>query len=155
MNQQTKMPRRPPGCRADYRYFQPITTRWKDNDLFGHVNNVEYLSYFDTALTVFEMKHAGIDLIHGAIRCVMAETSCRFHSSVAFPDALTVGLRVAHVGKTSFSYDLAVFREDADIAAAEGCFVRVLVAVPGQRPVPIPDGLRGALEAFGIHNQET
>lgn len=143
-----RMSRKPPGRRADYRYFQAVTTRWKDNDLFGHVNNVEYLSYFDTAVTVFEMKHAGIDLIHGAIRCVMAETSCRYHSSVAFPDALTVGLRVAHVGNSSFSYDIAVFREDEDIAAAEGRFVRVLVAVPGQRPVAIPASLRAALGAF-------
>lgn len=143
-----RMSRTPPGRRADYRYFQSVTTRWKDNDLFGHVNNVEYLSFFDTAVTVFEMKHAGIDLIHGAIRCVMAETSCRFHNSVAFPDALTVGLRVAHIGKSSFSYDIAVFREDEDIAAAEGRFVRVMVAIPGQRPVPIPDSLRGVLADF-------
>lgn len=144
------MSRTPPGRRADYRYFQPVTTRWKDNDLFGHVNNVEYLSYFDTAVTVFEMKHAGIDLIGGAIRCVMAQTSCRYHSSVSFPDALTVGLRVAHIGKSSFSYDIAVFREDEDIAAAEGTFVRVLVEIPGQRPVPIPDDLRGALGGFAV-----
>lgn len=144
------MSRKPPGHRADYRYFQPITTRWKDNDLFGHVNNVEYLSFFDTALTVFEMKHAGIDLIHGAIRCVMAETSCRYHSSVSFPDALTVGLRVAHLGNSSFSYDLAVFREDEDIAAAEGRYVRVLVSMPGQRPIQIPADLRAALGAFAV-----
>lgn len=144
------MSRKPPGRRADYRYFQPITTRWKDNDLFGHVNNVEYLSFFDTALTVFEMKHAGIDLIHGAIRCVMAETSCRYHSSVSFPDALTVGLRVAHLGNSSFSYDLAVFREDEDIAAAEGRYVRVLVSMPGQRPIQIPADLRAALGAFAV-----
>ena len=142
------MSRKPPGRRADYRYFQSVTTRWQDNDLFGHVNNVEYLSFFDTALTVFEMKHAGIDLINGSIRCVMAETSCRYHSSVSFPDALTVGLRVAHLGNSSFSYDLAVFREDEDIAAAEGRFVRVLVAMPGQRPIPIPADLRAALGAF-------
>jgi len=145
-----RMSRKPPGRRADYRYFQPITTRWKDNDLFGHVNNVEYLSFFDTALTVFEMKHAGIDLIHGAIRCVMAETSCRYHSSVSFPDALTVGLRVAHLGNSSFSYDLAVFREDEDIAAAEGRYVRVLVSMPGQRPIQIPADLRAALGAFAV-----
>ena len=144
------MSRKPPGRRADYRYFQPITTRWKDNDLFGHVNNVEYLSFFDTALTVFEMKHAGIDLIHGAIRCVMAETSCRYHSSVSFPDALTVGLRVAHLGNSSFSYDVAVFREDEDIAAAEGRYVRVLVSMPGQRPIQIPADLRAALGAFAV-----
>ncbi len=142
------MSRKPPGRRADYRYFQSVTTRWKDNDLFGHVNNVEYLSFFDTALTVFEMKHAGIDLINGSIRCVMAETSCRYHSSVSFPDALTVGLRVAHLGNSSFSYDLAVFREDEDIAAAEGRFIRVLVAMPGQRPIAIPDDLRAVLAAF-------
>ena len=94
------------------------------------------------------MKHAGIDLINGSIRCVMAETSCRYHTSVSFPDVLTVGLRVAHLGNSSFSYDLAVFREDEDIAAAEGRYVRVMVAMPGQRPVPIPAELRAMLESF-------
>ncbi len=142
------MSRKPPGSRADYRYFQDITTRWKDNDLFGHVNNVEYLSFFDTAVTVFEMHHAGIDLLRGALRCMMAETGCRFHSSVAFPDALTVGLRVAHVGNSSFSYDLAVFREDENTASAEGRFVRVLVDAATQRPVTIPDNLRANLLAY-------
>ena len=144
------MSRKPPGRRADYRYFQAVTTRWKDNDLFGHVNNVEYLSFFDTALTVFEIKHAGIDLINGDIRCVMAETSCRFLTSVSFPDALTVGLRVGHLGNSSFSYELALFREDEDIAAAEGRVVRVMVAMPGQRPVPIPDGLRAMLQSYMV-----
>ena len=142
------MSRKPPGSRADYRYFQAVTTRWKDNDLFGHVNNVEYLSYFDTTVTVFEMRHAGIDLLRGALRCMMAETGCRFHSSVAFPDALTTGLRVAHVGNSSFSYDLAVFREDEDLASAEGRFIRVLVDHATQRPAPIPDGLRENLLAY-------
>jgi acyl-CoA thioester hydrolase len=142
------MCRTPPGRRADYRYFQAVTTRWKDNDFFGHVNNVEYLSYFDTGVTVFEMKHAGIDLFRGPTRIVMADVSCRYHSSVAFPDALTVGLRVAHIGNTSYSYDLAVFRENCDIASAEGRFVRVLVDDPTQRPVPIPSILRTNLLAF-------
>ena len=142
------MSRSPPGRRADYRYFQAITTRWKDNDLFGHVNNVEYLSFFDTAVTVFEIRHAGLDLMNGLIRCMMAEVNCRYHSSVAFPDALTIGLRVAHVGNSSFSYDLAVFREAEEIAAAEGRCVRVLVDGQTQRPVPIPDTLRSSLMAY-------
>ncbi len=142
------MSRRPPGSRADYRYFQALTTRWKDNDLFGHVNNVEYLSYFDTAVTVFELRHAGIDLLRGEFRCMMVETGCRFHRSVAFPDTLTIGLRVAHVGNSSFSYDLAVFREAEDLASAEGRFVRVLVDHATQRPVSIPDSLRESLLAY-------
>jgi acyl-CoA thioester hydrolase len=145
-----RMSRKPPGRRADFRYFQSLTTRWKDNDLFGHVNNVEYLSFFDTALTLFEMKHAGIDLINGAVRCVMAETNCRYYTSVSFPDVLTVGLRVAHLGNSSFSYDLGLFRDDENVAAAEGRFVRVVVAMPGQRPIRIPDELRSALGAFAV-----
>jgi acyl-CoA thioester hydrolase len=141
--------RKPPGTRADYRFFAPVGTRWNDNDMLGHVNNVVYLSFCDTVLTAFELKHAGIDLIHGGdISVVMAEVSCRFHSSVSFPDNLTIGLRVAHVGKTSYIYEMAVFREDDDIAAAEGRFIRVLVAMPGQHPVPIPDSLRNLLGTF-------
>ncbi len=142
------MNRTPPGTRADYRHFHPLTTRWMDNDAFRHVNNVNYFSFFDTAVTYFEMTHAGIDLLDGPLRCVVAEVQCRYHSSVAFPDRLDVGLRVARIGGSSIRYEIAVFREGEDAAAAEGHFVHVLVESETQRPRPIPDAMRERLQAI-------
>jgi acyl-CoA thioester hydrolase len=151
------MSRQPPGLRADYRYFHAITTRWMDNDALQHVNNVVYFSYFDTAVTYFELSHGVADLVNGKVRCVAAEVTCRYHRSVAFPDRLTVGLRVATIGRTSFRYDLAVFREDEQEASAEGHFVRVFVESATQRPVPVPDASRAILETMrGVdHARET
>ena len=140
------MSRHPPGRRADYRFFHAITTRWSDNDPLQHVNNVVYLSYFDTALTYFEMTHGIADLVNGPVRVVMAEVGCRYLRSVAFPDRITVGLRAAHIGRSSFRYDLAIFRNDEENASAEGHCVRVFVESATQRPVPVPDASRAALE---------
>lgn len=140
------MNRTPPGRRDEYRFFHAITTRWLDNDAFRHVNNVNYFSYFDTAVTYYEMTEAGIDLIDGPLRCVVAEVQCRYHSSVAFPDRIAVGLRVAQIGRSSVRYELAVFRNDEDRAAAEGHFVHVLVEAATQRPQPIPEAMRGRLQ---------
>ena len=135
-----------PGTRADYRWFHAITTRWMDNDAFRHVNNVVYFSYFDTAVTYFEIDRA-LDLLgDGPVRCVVAETQCRYLRSVAFPDRITVGLRVARLGNTSVRYELAVFRDDEDGASAEGHFVHVFTDSATQRPVPIPANARAALE---------
>jgi acyl-CoA thioester hydrolase len=140
------MSRHPPGRRADYRYFHAITTRWMDNDALQHVNNVVYFSYFDTAVTYFEMSRGVIELVTGPVRCVAAEVTCRYHRSVAFPDRITVGLRVATIGRTSMRYDLAIFRNDEDDASAEGHFVRVFVESATQRPVPVPAESRAILE---------
>jgi acyl-CoA thioester hydrolase len=140
------MTRHPPGRRTDYRFFHAITTRWSDNDALQHVNNVVYLSYFDTALTYFEMRHGIADLVNGPVRVVMAEVGCRYLRSVAFPDRLTVGLRAAHVGRSSFRYDLAIFRDDEEDASAEGHCIRVFVDSATQRPVPVPDASRAILE---------
>ena len=129
------MSRHPPGRRADYRYFHAITTRWMDNDVFQHVNNVNYFSYFDTAVTYFEMTEHVVDLLEGPMHCVVAEVHCRYHSSLAFPDRVTVGVRVAQIGRSSVRYEIGVFRNDDDVAAAEGYFVHVFVergyAAPG------------------------
>ena len=144
------MTRQPPGRRADYRYFHAITTRWMDNDVFQHVNNVNYFSYFDTAVTYYEMTERVVGLLQGPVHCVVAEVACRYHSSVAFPDRLQVGIRVAHVGRSSVRYELAVFREDDDVAAAEGYFVHVFVERGSQRPVPIPDSSRGILGRIAV-----
>lgn len=131
--------------RSDYRYFQAVTTRWKDNDAFGHVNNVEYYSYFDTAVTFFLIAHDLIGAAGGDIITVVVETACRFHASVAFPDRVTVGVRVARIGTTSVRYEIAVFRNDEDRAAADGHFVHVYVDRASMRPVAVPPASRAAL----------
>ncbi len=125
--------RTPIGRRADYRAFRPITTRWVDNDVFGHVNNVTYYSYFDTAVTGWLAERRLIGL-HDGPMWMVAETHCRFLGEVAFPDLVTVGLRLGRLGTSSVRYELAVFRGDADEAAAEGHFVHVHVdRQPGGR----------------------
>ena len=144
------MTRSPPPRRADYRYFHALTTRWIDNDVFRHVNNVNYFSYFDTAVTYWELVEGGVDLVDGAVHCVVAEVQCRYHSSVAFPDRITVGLRVARLGGSSVRYELAIFRNDEAVAAAEGYFVHVFVARGTQRPVPIPSETRARLETLVV-----
>lgn len=141
------MSRQPPGRRADYRWFHDITTRWMDNDVFRHVNNVHYFSFFDTAVTFFEMSTGAVDLLDGPVHCVVAEVACRYHSSVAWPDRLSVGLRVARIGGSSVRYEMAVFRDGDDTAAAEGHFVHVLVERGSQRPTPIPETSRRILES--------
>ncbi len=108
------MSRQPPGRRADYRWFHAITTRWMDNDVFRHVNNVNYFSFFDTAVTYYEMTGGVVDLLEGPVHCVVAEVMCRYHSSVAFPDRITVGIRVARIGASSVRYEIGVFRNDDD-----------------------------------------
>lgn len=135
--------------RGDYRYFQAVTTRWKDNDAFGHVNNVEYYSYFDTAVTFFLIEHGLIGAIGGDIITVVVETACRFHASVAFPDRVTVGVRVARIGTTSVRYEIAVFRNDEELAAADGHFVHVYVDRASMRPVAVPAQSRAALGTIG------
>ncbi len=140
------MSRTPPGVRADYCRFLPITTRWTDNDVFGHVNNATYYSFFDTAITHFFVQHSILNW-HGPDHMLMvAESSCRYHSEVAFPDRVTAGLRLARLGTSSIRHEIAVFREDADVASAEGYFVHVCVSIATRRPAPIPDAWRRILK---------
>jgi acyl-CoA thioester hydrolase len=142
--------RMPPGKRDDYRWFHAVTTRWMDNDVFQHVNNVNYFSYFDTAITYYEMSERVVGLLEGPVHCVVAEVACRYHSSLSFPDRVTVGVRVAHIGRSSVRYEVGVFRNDDDDAAAEGHFVHVFVERGVQRPVPIPDDARGKLQRICV-----
>jgi acyl-CoA thioester hydrolase len=144
------MSRPAPGKRSDYRWFHAITTRWMDNDVFQHVNNVNYFSYFDTAVTYYEMTEQVVGLLDGPVHCVVAEVACRYHSSLAFPDRVTVGVRVASIGRSSVRYELAIFRNDEDIAAAEGHFVHVFVERGVQRPVPIPEASREKLQQIMV-----
>ena len=142
------MSRHPPGKRADYRWFHPITTRWMDNDVFAHVNNVNYFSYFDTAVTYYEMTEQVVGLLDGPVHCVVVEVACRYHASLSFPDRVLVGIRVASIGRSSVRYEIGVFRNDDDVAAAEGYFVHVFVDRATQRPVPVPVASRAALQGI-------
>lgn len=144
------MSRPPPGKRADYRWFNAITTRWMDNDVFQHVNNVNYFSYFDTAVTYYEMTEKVVGLLDGPVHCVVVEVACRYHSSLAFPDRVAVGIRVAAIGRSSVRYEIGIFRNDEDIAAAEGHFVHVFVQRGTQRPVPIPADARAKLGLIAV-----
>ena len=142
------MTRPAPGARADYRHFLPITTRWMDNDVFGHVNNVHYYSYFDTAVCAFLVSRGILTWRGSSHFMVMAESGCRYHSELAFPDRVTAGLRVARLGGSSVRYELGAFREDAEAASAEGFLVHVCVDAATRRPAPLPEAWRAALDSI-------
>ena len=134
--------------RSRFPYFRRIPTRWMDVDVYGHVNNVVYYSYFDTVINGY-LVDAGVLDPHGGEAVGFArETMCRFHRPIAFPQAVDAGLRVGHVGRTSVRYELGLFAEGEDEPAADGHFVHVFVDRRERRPVPLPDDLRAALEAL-------
>jgi len=129
--------------RADYRFFLEIPTRWMDNDMYRHVNNVTYYSWFDTIVARFLLSSGAINLTDSPIVGVVVETLCRYHAPVAFPETVTAGLRVERLGNTSIRYGIAIFREGDDTASADGHFVHVYVDRATQsRPQPLPDRLR-------------
>lgn len=135
-----------PGLRSQYVQFMPVQTRWMDNDVYGHVNNVVYYSYFDTVVNRYLIDPGGLDFRNAAIVGIMAETMCRFHRSIAYPEAIEAGLRVGRLGKSSVRYEVGLFGLDEQEARAEGHLVHVFVERATNKPVPIPAGIRSALE---------
>jgi acyl-CoA thioester hydrolase len=131
--------------RADYRHFLAIPTRWKDNDIYGHVNNVVYYSYFDTVVNHYLVTAGGLDIHEGPVIGLAVETLCRFHQPLSFPDVIDAGLRVAHLGRSSVRYEIGIFRAGEDVPAAAGHFVHVFVDRQARRPAAIPAPLRAAL----------
>ncbi|HTS20659.1 MAG TPA: thioesterase family protein [Casimicrobiaceae bacterium] len=131
--------------RDSYRSFLAIPTRWMDNDVYGHVNNVTYYSYFDTAVNEHLVRAAGLDILAAAEIGIVVETSCRFHKSLSFPDVIDAGLRVAKLGNSSVTYEIGLFRRGDDEPAATGHFVHVWVDRSTRRPVPVPAAVRAAL----------
>ncbi len=140
------LPRPAPGQRADYVRFLPLTLRWMDNDVFGHVNNVHYYSLFDTIVCEFLVECGVLGWRGPAFHVMMVESGCRYHSEIAFPERIVGGLRVARLGTSSVRYEIAVFREAADVAAAEGFMVHVCVSGQTRRPAPMPDEWRATLQ---------
>src|SRR5262245_62085251 len=112
-------------ARADYPYFLAITTRWKDNDVYGHVNNVEYYSFFDTVINRYLIRAGGLDIHRGTVIGVCVESRCTFKQSLAFPDLVDAGLRVTKIGTSSVNYEIGLFRASSDEPAALGRFVHV------------------------------
>ena len=138
------MPKRLPS-RGEYRYFLDIPTRWMDNDVYRHVNNVTYYSWFDTVIARFLLGSGAINLTDSPVVGVVVETLCRYHAPIAFPETVTAGLRVERLGTTSIRYGVGIFREGEDTASADGHFVHVFVDRATQtRPTPLPDALRAA-----------
>ncbi len=132
--------------RGDYAVFYPITTRWSDNDIYGHVNNVVFYSWFDSAANRYLIEEGGLDIADGRVVGYVVSSGCEYHSPVSYPDPVEAGLRVDRLGNSSVQYGIAIFREGEPRAAAHGHFVHVFVERPAQRPVPIPAGLRAALQ---------
>lgn len=133
--------------RADYKHVAPIQTRWSDNDIYGHVNNVVYYSYFDTVVNAYLVDAGALDIHKGGVIGLVVETGCKYFAPIAFPDRLEGALRVAHIGNSSVRYELAIFAEGVEEAVAEGRFTHVYVNRETRRPTPLPDGFRKALEA--------
>ncbi len=135
-----------PETRARFPHFLTIPTRWMDNDIYGHVNNVVYYSYFDTVINEYLIRAGGLDIHGGEVIGICAESTCSFKASFAFPEDVEAGLRVGHLGNRSVRYEIGLFKEGREEAAAIGSFVHVFVERAKMTPVPIPDPLRAALQ---------
>ena len=134
-----------PDQRESYAQFLSITTRWMDNDVYGHINNVQYYSYFDTAVNRYLIDQGALDIQQGEVIGLVVETHCNFFSSAAFPTDIEAGIRVTHLGRSSVRYEVGLFVESQNVAIAQGHFVHVYVARESRAPVDIPGHLRTVL----------
>ncbi len=128
-----------------YRYFVPITTRWMDNDVYGHINNVTYYSYFDTVANHYLIHEGGLDILNSPVIGLVVESKCNYRAPLAYPDRLRAGLRVDKLGNRSVTYGIAIFKEGDEQPAAHGYFVHVFVDRQSRKAVPVPERLREAL----------
>jgi acyl-CoA thioester hydrolase len=139
-----------PSDRSAYKEFRTLTTRWMDNDPYGHMNNVVHYSLFDTAVNGWLIEAGVLDFLAGEQVGLVVETGCRYFSELAFPDRVTAGLRVAKLGASSVRYEIGLFRNDEPKAAAEGFFIHVYVDRSTRRPTPLGPALRSALERLAV-----
>lgn len=130
---------------SEYPFVTSITTRWSDNDIYGHINNVTYYSYFDSAANLYLIQH-GLDIAHGETIGLVVESSCAYHKPLSYPTVLRAGVRVDKLGNRAVTYGIAIFDDVEDTAAAHGSFVHVFVDRQTRKAVPIPEPLRSALE---------
>lgn len=137
-----------PGARSDYAVFRTIGTRWMDNDAYGHVNNVVYYSWFDTAVNAYLIEQGVLDIHHGATIGLVIETQCNYFSPLAFPQTVEAGIRVSSLGTSSVRYDIGLFAQGQALTAAKGHFVHVYVDKTSRRPVALPQPLQTVLETL-------
>lgn len=140
-----------PKPRSHFRHFYPITTRWSDNDAYGHVNNVVYYQWFDTVVNQFLIVNGTLDIHEGSAIGLVVETHCNYFSSVAFPDPVTAGLCVTRLGDSSVRYEVGIFRDDDELASAQGHFVHVYVDRLTRKPTPIPAPARALLQTLVVN----
>jgi acyl-CoA thioester hydrolase len=136
--------------RSDYRWFTTITTRWMDNDVYHHINNVQYYSFFDTAVGAFSLERGMLDIGKSPVIGLVVETGCRYFAPISFPDIVYVGLRVAKIGNSSVRYEIGIFRNDEEDASAQGFFVHVYVDEKIRKPLTIPDDIREAMKTISV-----
>jgi acyl-CoA thioester hydrolase len=138
--------------RADYRHFLTIPTRWMDNDVYGHVNNVIYYSFFDTVVNQYLVAEGELDIETSPVIGLVVETLCRYFKPLAFPEVIEAGLRVGRLGNSSVRYEIAIFRQGDAAPAAAGHFIHVYVDRATRRPVPVPEPMRRALTRILAHS---
>ena len=136
--------------REGYKYFSDITTRWSDNDIYGHVNNVTYYSYFDTVANNFLIERAGLDIHAASVVGFVVASECQYHRPVAYPECLEAGFRVNRIGNRSVEYGIAIFQQGSESAAASGSFTHVFVNRQEGKSVAIPKTIRQALLSVTI-----
>ncbi len=136
--------------RKAFAHFESISTRWMDNDVYGHINNVVHYSYFDTAVNRLLIQRGVLDIHGGSFIGLVVHTQCHYFDSMAFPQLVQAGVRVAHLGRSSVRYEVGLFADDADLSAAWGEFTHVYVDRASRRPVPVPDALLAALEPLKV-----
>ena len=139
-----------PMQRHSYGWSMPITTRWMDNDIYGHVNNVNYYSYFDTVANTFLIQEAGLDIHHGDTIGYIVHSQCFYKSTIAFPDNIEGAFRVNRLGNSSVEYGIGIFKKGVDTACAYGTFTHVFVNRADERPAPINEPMRAILAAMNI-----
>jgi len=144
------MTRPAPHRRADYPHARPITTRWMDNDAYGHVNNVVYYSFFDTVVNAYLIESGALDVEKSPVIGLVVETACHYFAPLTYPQTVHAALRVAQLGRSSVRYEIGLFADGEDSAAAQGHFVHVYVDRETRRPVSLPDDLRRVLEPLRI-----
>ncbi len=139
-----------PKTKKDFKHFYPITTRWMDNDAYGHVNNVVYYLWFDTVVNQFLISHGTLDIHNGEAIGLVIESHCNYFAPVTFPEPVTAGLCVSKLGNSSVRYEVGIFREDEDQVAAQGHFVHVYVDRLTRKPISMPAATRTLLETITL-----
>ena len=135
-----------PAFRHDYKVFYPIITRWMDNDIYGHINNVTYYSYFDSAVNRYLIEEAGLDIQHASVVAYVVSSNCQYCAPIAYPEKISVGIRVNKLGNRSVCYGVSIFKEDNNEAAAYGEFTHVFVDRSNNESTEIPSQIRNSLK---------